>query len=129
MEAKKIAKVLGVKIQVVEMIINESTIISQLTTPEEARRLYYGTCPVSMQSAVIEKWEELAIPQLTTPEEARRLYYGTCPVSMKPTVIEKWEKLVKKTIPQLTTPEEARRLYDTCPVSMQFAVIKAMTNL
>ena len=70
MEAKKIAEVLGIELQKVEMIINESTIISQLTTPEEARKLY-GTCPVSMQSAVIEKWKELAIPQLTTPEEAQ----------------------------------------------------------
>ena len=37
MEAKKIAEVLGIELQKVEMIINESTIISQLTTPEEAR--------------------------------------------------------------------------------------------
>ena len=59
MEAKKIAEVLGIELQKVEMIINESTIISQLTTPEEARRLYYGTCPVSMQFAVIKAMTNL----------------------------------------------------------------------
>ena len=58
MKAKEIAKVLGVKIQVVEMIVNESTIVSKLTTPEKARKLY-NTCPVSMQFAVIKAMTNL----------------------------------------------------------------------
>ena len=130
MTEEEIADLLNISTTDVSVILNPGSYIANIKTAEKAR-VFYRNCPPDMNSAVMERWEELVtqeILRLTTVEEAKMLYYNNCPPNMQPAVMRKWEELVTQEILRLTTVEEAQALYNNCPLSMRLLLIKKMKD-